>query len=86
MVISNGNTSVVFTWETNSSDNNIRIRFSGSYHRQSDYRSTYQNNSFNTLRNNSGKWDSGVDIVQVVIIISILASAIGAIFMFTKFR
>jgi len=39
-----------------------------------------------TMSNISGNFDSGIDIVQVVIIITILASAIGAIFMFTRFR
>ena len=38
-----------------------------------------------TMDNISGNWDTGIDIVQVVIIITILAGAIGAIFMFTRF-
>jgi len=38
-----------------------------------------------TMSNISGNWDSSIDIVQVVIIITILASAIGAIFLFTRF-
>ena len=37
------------------------------------------------MNNTSWNWDSALDIVQVVIIISILAAAIGAIFMFTRF-
>ena len=44
---------------------------------------------YTTLENmtdNSGNWDSSLDIVQVTIIITILAMAIGAIFLFTKFR
>jgi len=40
----------------------------------------------NTTGNASANWDSALDIVQVVIIITILASAIGAIFLFTRFR
>ena len=38
-----------------------------------------------TMDNISANWDTGIDIVQVVIIITILAGAIGAIFMFTRF-
>ena len=40
----------------------------------------------NTMNNISANWDTGIDIVQVVIIITILAGAIGAIFLFTRFR
>ena len=40
----------------------------------------------NTMDNISTNWDTGIDIVQVVIIITILAGAIGAIFLFTRFR
>ena len=39
-----------------------------------------------TMNNTSGNWDSTLDIVQVVIIITILAAAVGAIFIFTRFR
>ena len=44
-----------------------------------------QNNTLNTMGNVSENFDSGLDIVQVVIIITILAGAIGAIFLFTRF-
>lgn len=40
----------------------------------------------NTTNNVSDNWDSGLEIVQIVIIITLLAGAIGAIFMFTRFR
>ena len=40
----------------------------------------------NSMNNVSGNWDSGIDIVQIVIIITLLAGAIGAIFVFTRFR
>jgi len=43
-------------------------------------------NAQNTMQNISANWDTGIDIVQVVIIITILAGAIGAIFLFTRFR
>jgi hypothetical protein len=49
-------------------------------------RSILQNNTLSTMDNVSGNWDSSLDIVQVVIIITLLASAIGAIFLFTRFR
>jgi len=39
-----------------------------------------------TMNNTSGNFDSAIDIVQVVIIITLLAGAVGAIFMFTRFR
>jgi len=38
------------------------------------------------MNNTSGNFDSTLDIVQVVVIITILAAAIGAIFLFTRFR
>jgi len=38
------------------------------------------------MNNVSGNMDSVIDIVQVVVIITILAAAIGAIFLFTRFR
>ena len=49
-------------------------------------RSTIQNETLDTLGNTSDNWDSSLDIVQVVIIITILASAVAAIFLFTRFR
>jgi hypothetical protein len=39
-----------------------------------------------TMNNTSDNFDSALDIIQVTIIITILATAIGAIFLFTKFR
>ena len=39
-----------------------------------------------TMNNISYNWDSAMGIVQVVIIITVLATAIGAIFLFTRFR
>jgi len=45
-----------------------------------------QNATMSTMNNTSGNWDSAIDIVQVVIIITILAMAVGAIFIFTRFR
>jgi len=44
------------------------------------------NSSFRTINNLSESQDSALDIVQVVIIITILAAAIGAIFLFTRYR
>jgi hypothetical protein len=49
-------------------------------------RSVEQNDTLNTMGNVSVNWDTGIDIVQVVIIITLLAGAIGAIFLFTRFR
>lgn len=46
----------------------------------------HQNTSLNRLGNVSDNQDSTIDIVQVVIIITVLASAIAAIFLFTRFR
>lgn len=39
-----------------------------------------------TMNNTTDNFNSALDIVQVVIIITILAGAIGAIFLFTRFR
>jgi hypothetical protein len=39
-----------------------------------------------TMNNTSDNWDATLNIVQVVIIITVLAAAIGAIFLFTRFR
>jgi disulfide bond formation protein DsbB len=51
-----------------------------------NWNNNVQNRSFNAMDNASGNFANTLDIVQVVIIISILAVAIGAIFLFTKFR
>jgi len=45
-----------------------------------------ENNTKASMNNTSGNWDSTLNIVQVVIIITILAAAIGAIFLFTRYR
>jgi hypothetical protein len=45
-----------------------------------------QADTLNTMNNTSSNWDASLNIVQVVIIITVLAAAIGAIFIFTKFR
>ena len=42
--------------------------------------------AWRSMNNTSKNWDSALNIVQVVIIITILAMAIGAIFLFTRFR
>jgi len=49
-------------------------------------RSVLQNGTLSTMTNISNNWDSGIDIVQIVIIITLLAMAIGAIFLFTRYR
>jgi hypothetical protein len=49
-------------------------------------RTTAQNNSIATMSNISANWDTGIDLMQVTIIITILAGAIAAIFLFTRFR
>ena len=56
-----------------------------SYPAQGASRTMRQNITVGTLNNTSDNWDTAIDIVQVVIIITILAAAIGAIFMFTRF-
>jgi len=52
----------------------------------SNQRTGHDNSTLGTMRNITGNWDSSLDIVQVVIIITILAMAVGAIFLFTRFR
>jgi len=49
-------------------------------------RDMHENTSVNRMGNISTNQDSALDIVQVVIIITVLAAAIAAIFLFTKFR
>jgi len=49
-------------------------------------RTVLQNSSIATMDNVSANFDSSLDIVQIVIIITLLAGAIGAIFLFTRFR
>ena len=47
---------------------------------------TNSNDNARATMNNTGEnWDSTLNIVQVVIIITVLAAAIGAIFLFTRF-
>lgn len=41
--------------------------------------------SRSTMNNTSDNFDSAIDIIQVVIIITLLASALGAIFLFTRY-
>jgi len=48
--------------------------------------STSESRALARMNNTSTNFDSTLDIVQVVIIITILAAAIGAIFLFTRFR
>ena len=45
-----------------------------------------QNKTIDRLSNISVNQDSALDIVQIVIIITVLAGAIAAIFLFTRFR
>jgi len=58
----------------------------GTIHEELEDASESGSDSIGTMNNVSGNWDSSLDIVQVVIIITILAMAVGAIFLFTRFR
>ena len=40
--------------------------------------------AINTMGNISDNWDTGIDLMQVTIIITILAGAIAAIFLFAR--
>jgi hypothetical protein len=51
-----------------------------------NWRDNQENTTLFNLRNVSEDFDSTLDILQIVVIISILAIAIGAIFLFTRFR
>lgn len=51
-----------------------------------DWRTAHENTTINRMGNVSTNQDSAIDIVQVVIIITVLAAAIAAIFLFTRFR
>jgi flagellar biosynthesis protein FlhB len=50
------------------------------------YRTDLQNDTLTTMGTIEDNYDSTLDIVQVVIIITILAGAIAAIFLFTRFN
>jgi len=49
-------------------------------------RTINENRTLSTQGNITENFDTGLDILQVTIIITILAAAIGAIFLFTRFR
>ena len=52
-----------------------------------EFQSSSTNDDANsTMDNISADWDNSLDIVQITIIITILAGAIGAIFLFTRFK
>ena len=57
----------------------------GTIHEQLD-NSITNSAARSTMNNTSKNWDSALNIVQVTIIITILAGAISAIFLFTRFR
>jgi hypothetical protein len=48
-------------------------------------RSKVQNSTLESQKNITTNFDSSIDIVQIVIIITLLAAAIGAIFLFTRY-
>jgi len=75
-----------FSFDVNSSESQIYIMVMGDYYVDSDWRDGRDNESTSRIYNISTNWDTNLDIVQVVVIITILAMAIGAIFLFTKFR
>ena len=47
-------------------------------------RSGAQNNTIWSMNNTSENWDTAIDLMQVTIIITILAGAIAAIFLFAR--
>lgn len=65
--------------------------FVGSYvngiiHEELADESTVDEKTLNTMNNTSDNFNAALDIVNVTIIITLLAAAIGAIFAFTRFR
>lgn len=64
----------------------INQSLSNTYPSSASKRSPMQNTSLKRMANISQNQDSALSIVQVVIIITILAGAIAAIFLFTRFR
>jgi len=63
----------------------IGAYINGTIHEELDGATT-NTEARSTMNNTSDNFDSAIDIVQVVIIITLLAGAVGAIFMFTRFR
>ena len=81
-----------FNWTVNSTDTRIELvnvsmyAYTTSYYLDSDWRTHAGNKTVLSAGNVSDNWNTNLDIVQVTIIITILAAAIGAIFMFTRYR
>lgn len=83
--VTGSHTYLCFVFTVNSSQNQVQIHATGNYYKSSDYRTPKENTTWNRMNNVSSNFDGTVDIVQVVIIIIVLAVAIGAIFLFTRF-
>ena len=92
-LISNTNISTTdnhinFGFSVNSSIGRIKINYltSSNYYAPGDMRTGIENTTYTRFGNIATNQDSTLDIVQVVIIISVLATAVAAIFLFTRFR
>ena len=85
--VSAGDTYLNFTTDMNSTENKVFIRTNAaSYYQDSDWRNPTENSTVSSSNNITANFDTGLDVLQVAIIITILAAAIAAIFLFTKLR
>ena len=86
--VSTTETTLNFGWAVNSSIGRIKMNYltSSDYYQDGEQRTDIQNTTYYRIQDISTNQDSTLDIVQVVVIITILAAAIGAIFLFTRWR
>jgi len=72
----NDDTYLNFSWDVNSSENTITVRYVGTYFVSSDFRSANENSTVFLLGNVTDGFSDVVDIEIVVIIITVLSMAI----------
>ena len=81
----NGNTTLQFQWDINSTESNTQIRIRGTYFVDSDLRTKIENSTVGTLGNVSSNYDSNINIIKIAITISVLLVPIMAIMSFRRF-
>lgn len=74
--VKNGNNSLDFHWDVNSTESQIQIRVYGIYYASGDLRTNNQNETISLLGNITGGFGDVVDVEIIAIIITALAMAI----------
>lgn len=72
-------TSINYTWVTNSSTNRIIIGFVGSYFVSSDYRSSIENRTVNSLENITEDYDGILDVMTATATIMVIMLPLAAV-------